>query len=795
MHDIYKITTNPKALKENIIQGECFRITMLTEGLLRLEYDKSGVFVDQATQMVLSREFMPVDYRVIDKEDQIEVITKRLHLIYNKKEFSKNGLSIQLLGNLSAYHSIWRYGEEVQDLKGTARTLDLIDGEVELENGLISRFGYSVIDDSKSLLLAEDGFVAPREKGNKDIYFFGYGHDYQQCFNDFNQLCGKTPMLPRYALGNWWSRFYKYTEDSYMELMDQFKEEEIPFTVAVIDMDWHIVDIDPKYGSGWTGFTWNKKLFPDPKRFLHKLHERGMRTTLNIHPADGIRAFEDAYPDMARELGVDVKQEDPVVFDIADPKFIESYFKYAHHPHEEIGVDFWWVDWQQGANSKFEGLDPLWMLNHYHYLDHQRNGKRPMIFSRYAGPGSHRYPIGFSGDSITTWKSLEFQPYFTANASNIGYGWWSHDIGGHMLGYKNDEMMARWVQFGVFSPIMRLHSSSSIFNGKEPWRFKAETQKVMGEFLRLRHRMMPYLYTMNYKSFKENRPILIPMYYDNAEDKEAYEVSGQYYFGDQLITAPITSPRIPSLNRAKIKVWLPEGTYIDIFTGMIYRGSRFIEMYRDLNTIPVLAKAGGILPLTDDISSKQAVSNPENIRLQMFAGKDGAFTLYEDDNESCNYEKGESVLTNISFRWENKEVVTIDTSIGNLSLIPKERGYTIELVGCKNNLFTAEVDGKKIEIEQSYETKKNTICLQLPKQDVTKVIKIICKEPMEMAQNNIMEHVFDFLNQAEIDFVLKDELYHLIENTPNQIDIVTQMQAMNLDREVFGILLELITAY
>ena len=127
-------------------------------------------------------------------------------------------------------------------------------------------------------------------------------------------------------------------------------------------MDWHVTDVDPKYGSGWTGYTWNKELFPDPKRFLDGLHKRGMRTTLNVHPADGVQGCEEMYEDMAKAMGVDYENEDPVVCDPASPKFIEAYFKYLHHPREEEGVDFWWIDWQQGSNCKIEGLDPLWIL-------------------------------------------------------------------------------------------------------------------------------------------------------------------------------------------------------------------------------------------------------------------------------------------------------------------------------------------------------------------------------------------------------------------------------------------------
>ena len=165
------------------------------------------------------------------------------------------------------------------------------------------------------------------------------------------------------------------------------------------------------------GYTWNKNYFPDPERFMTWLHDHGMRITLNLHPADGIRAYEEAYPAIAAELGnVDTANEAPVDFDITSKKFwrlISNVCFIRKRKKEWI----WWIDWQQGNTTKLPGLDPLWMLNHYHYLDSARDGKRPITFSRYAGPGSHRYPVGFSGDTHMTWDSLDFQPYFTSTAS------------------------------------------------------------------------------------------------------------------------------------------------------------------------------------------------------------------------------------------------------------------------------------------------------------------------------------------------------------------------------------------
>ncbi len=283
-------------------------------------------------------------------------------------------------------------------------------------------------------------------------------------------------MLPRFALGNWWSRYHPYSAAEYLELMDRFAADNVPLSVAVLDMDWHLVDIDPKYGTGWTGYTWNRDLFPDPPAFLEELHDRGLATSLNVHPAEGVHAHEERYAEVARRMHVDPESQQPVAFDPTDRTFLQTYFEALHHPLEDEGVDFWWLDWQQGGVTRIAGLDPLWLLNHFHYLDSGRDGRRPLTFSRYAGVGSHRYPVGFSGDTVISWASLDFQPYFTATASNVGYGWWSHDIGGHFFGVKDDELATRWVQLGVYSPILRLHSSLSPFNTKEPWRFGVEAE-------------------------------------------------------------------------------------------------------------------------------------------------------------------------------------------------------------------------------------------------------------------------------------------------------------------------------
>lgn len=793
MEELYRIKTEGHAEDTAIIQGEKYRFTVLTEEMIRLEYCEDGKFEDRATQCVIDRKFKVPEYQVIENEESLEIITDKIHLVYNKQKFTDYGLSVQVRGNISLYHSIWHFGEEATDLRGTARTLDEADGAIELEHGIISRFGYGILDDSRSLVITEDGWVEPRKEDCIDIYFLGYGHEYEHCLKDYYHLTGKTPLLPRYALGNWWSRFYRYNDQEYKALMTRFEKEEIPFSVSVIDMDWHLVDIDPKYGSGWTGYTWNKELFPDPKEFMTWLHDHGLKVTLNVHPAGGVQAHEEKYKEMAEAMGRDWEKEEPVNFDVTDQKFLKAYFEYLHHPNEEEGVDFWWLDWQQGGLSKIPGLDPLWMLNHYHYLDSGRRGKRRLTFSRYAGMGSHRYPIGFSGDTIISWESLAFQPYFTANASNVGYGWWSHDIGGHMKGYRDEELSTRWIQFGVFSPIMRLHSSNSAFNGKEPWNYNAVSENIMKRYLKLRHEMIPYLYTMNYHASHDGQPLIRPMYYLEPEQPEAYEVPNEYYFGTELVVCPITEPMDKAAGTACVKAWIPEGKWYDIFSGLKYDGGRMLELYRSLEDIPVLAKEGAIIPLTDLTEYTNSVENPKELAVKIVPGKKNAFILMEDTGDTC--EDKEENWAQTKLEWINENEFIIHPANGNLDVIPKRRTWKMEFYGIADvDNLEVTVGGKAIETERIYDEKRHICQVNIPATEVTEQITISFSKGYLLRENNKPAEIFALLYQAKIEYEVKEKIYAYMKEGKTSGEVLGIIQAMHLPDSVYGMLSEVLLA-
>lgn len=707
------------------LQGEHWRIGLITESLIRLEWSDSGEFEDRATLMAVDRAFLPsgaVDYTTGERDGMLVVETPALRLTYDRKPFSKEGLTIVVKGVPDSQFNTWHYGDEPKgNLGGTARTLDEADGAIPLGQGVISRDGWAVLDDSASNVFVTadadgnlpDGVVAyggigvaPRDHRETDIYFFGYGRRYREAVHDFQKLSGPAPLLPRYALGNWWSRYYRYSEEEYLDLMDRFKREGIPFTTSVIDMDWHLVDdVDPKYGSGWTGYTWNPKLFPDPKRFLDGLHERGLRTTVNIHPRDGIRAFEKPYAKAAATVGVDAEAQEPVEFDLTNPKFVQAYFD-MHHDLEADGIDFWWIDWQQGGVTRQPGLDPLWVLNHMHYCDSARDGRWPLTFSRFAGPGSQRYPVGFSGDTVITWKSLKFQPYFTSTASNIGYGWWSHDIGGHMFGYRDEELEARWYQLGAFSPINRLHSSCSPFSGKEPWNFHEPVRSAMVDVLRLRQALMPYLYTMNWRAAVDGDPIVEPMYWANPNLGESYEVPDEFRFGTELVVAPVVDPMDKASMRGKADAWLPQGDWFDFFDGRRYTAAdpagRRLAVWRTIDRIPVFAKAGGIVPMQSDPLSDMTV-NPRALDVVVFPGADGSFAMREDSGEfhdvcadAAAAQEAATAVTAMTWQWDDgrSPQFVIEAPTGNTSVVPERRDWTLIFRGVARSAMQVIVGGE-----------------------------------------------------------------------------------------------------
>ena len=741
-----------------VFQFSTVRFSLLTPRLIRIESSQTGDFEDRPSQVFWYRR-QPLPKADINNTNQtLSIDTDVFHLLYKDlpQGIRSDSLQVTVKDNGNTFHLD---EDNPGQLPGTTRTLDETNGSVKLQPGLISRTGWVQLDDSISLVFNSSGWLEPRpaQAGYRDLYLLISGGDYKSALQDFQKIAGAPPLLPRAFLGNWWSRYWEYSQNDIKKLVNRFQQEEIPLSVLILDMDWHITKTGNDC-SGWTGYSWNRSLFPDPSELMEWMHNRNLITSLNLHPAEGIHPHEDKYPEAASALCLDPLKKGPIRFDIADKRFAQVYFNQLLHPLEEQGVDFWWIDWQQGECTTLSGLDPLWWLNHLHFYDLARTGKkRSVVFSRWGGPGNHRYPIGFSGDTIVSWKTLAYQPYFTATAANAAYGWWSHDIGGHMRGMEDKELYTRWVQFGVLSPIFRLHCSKDNFIDRQPWAFDAETLRLTRKAMQFRHALVPYLYTMSRRNEQDGTPLLTPLYYDFPDNEFSYLANGQYMFGSELMAAPVVTSMDPDLNLSRHAIWFPPGEWFDFFNGERFIGSQWKIAYYGLDETPLFAKAGAILPIQAE-TTRNGTDNPEHINLLVFPGKDGYFKLYEDDGYSQDYKKNEGCSTEFfSISSGSTFSVRISPAIGDTKCVPQTRTYQIMFRGVdRPSGKSVLLNGHPIEAPMVYDENTRTaaigpIEMRIDQSLIVELQKATYKSP----DYRIEEKIMGLLRRARMETMTK----------------------------------------
>ena len=710
------------------------RFTVISDGAVRMEYAPDGQFVDAKSFVAVQRTYPAADYRV-KRGAWIEIATPKMVLRYRKNSgpFTASNLSVRSPKG-AAVPFVWKPGmQQKGNLKGTYRTLDGYDGDtyvyderrpkMPIEDGLLATDGWTLIDDSDNFLFDGDKeweWVEKRpDDGAQDWYFLAYGHDYKAALRDFTLFAGKMPLPPRYAFGYWWSRYWAYSDKELRTLVKNFRAYDIPLDVLVIDMDWHYTDGDR---GGWTGWSWNRTLFPDPAKFLRWLDGEGIRSTFNLHPADGVRCGEDSYADVARDMGIDPASKQTVPWVSSDKKFIRSIFRRILTPMERDGVDFWWLDWQQQpTDPAVEGLSNTWWLNYIFFSDMEKNRDvRPMLYHRWGGLGNHRYQIGFSGDASITWASLDFQPYFNSTASNVLYGYWSHDIGGHHMADRIDpELYIRWMQFGALSPVMRTHSAKSAGLKKEVWNFAPEHADILRSTIRQRYALAPYIYTMARKAYDEGISLFRPMYYEWPEASEAYAFRNQYLFGDDILVAPVTAPGKEGY--ATVQVWLPEGKWYEWQTGTMLDGGRTVERTFALDEYPVYIRAGAILPMYGD-TVKNLNANNEEILLTLFPGGSGEFSLYEDNGNDKRY-AAEFARTHLkSVRDGNLLTVTVGKRTGAYRGMPAERKFSVKVLASAAPV-SVTVDGAKADC--TYLGEEFALVVEIPRTDCA-AEKVVC---------------------------------------------------------------------
>ena len=779
-----------------VYQGANYRITVITERVVRLEYSKTGNFVDAPTQLIETRDLGYPEFRVNQDSNYIEIVTRYFKLSYFKKQPFEGPkvnpmkyLKITLLSSDKDRQRDWYYlHPEARNMNGNMVGIDVPANKI-LNRGLYSLEGFASIDDSKNMILNPDGTFSKKEEGYIDIYVFMYDKDFKQALLDYYKITGFPALIPRYALGNWWSRNTNYNDEKLDELVKNFEKKKIPLSVLLLDNDWHYRNVGKRKDLK-TGYTFNKTLFVDPKKTIDKLHKKSIKVALKINPTEGLFPHETGYLDAIKELGIENNKI--ILFDPLNPKLLNIYFKDFLYPLEALGVDFFWSDYVGNDN-----LTKLWFNNHYLYLDSGKNpSKRNLLLARSPIYAAHRYPILYGGSSEISWDDLKKLPSMYMNAANIGVSWWSHDVGGNHGGIEESELYIRYLELAVFSPILRFHSARGKYYKKEPWLWDPKTLSIAQDYLRLRHRLIPYIYTEAYNYTTEGTPLVQPFYYNYLWTYDDPLYKNQYYFGSQLLVCPITTKKDVVMNRTIHKFFIPDGVWYDFTTGKKFPGNKkYTSFYKD-EDYPVFAHTGSIIPLSNR-SNYNNTSIATDMEVHIFPGVSNTYTLYEDDGETSLYKSGYFLKTSIDYNYLKNNYTLIFRSVeGKSGIVPAKRNYKLVFRNTKQaDSVTAYYNNEPYEVDMTVDG--NDFIVLIKNVPTIGQLVINCKgKDIEIdAVRVINDDINSILLDLQINTYLKEEIASIVFSNlsiaKRRIGI-RRLRKKGLSREYMNLFLKLL---
>ncbi len=751
-----------------VVDGKA-RFQVVTPTLIRLEYAEDGRFEDRPTLTLGARPETATHYSSTVEHGWRVIRTSRVELRWRRGGgFGADDLVLRFRDGRRTREVAPQADVEHDYLGGWTRALDLSDGPEPLNNGILTREGWYVLDDSATALLVDDGAdfrVRPERKGDyRDWYAFAYGHDYRRALSDLRTLTGSAPLLPRNAFGVWFSKYFPYTEEEFRDLVARFHEEDVPLDTLSLDTDFKRINDpagsaigstvvgQPGRAYSWNGWDWNRDLFSDPDAFVDWAHEQGIALVANIHPS--ISGSDPQFAETNEQAGglsssnecramqADTQGE-CYVFDWTDQRQRTAYFD-LHGLLASTGIDAFWLDWcceGEGA-ADAPGLSPdTWINSRYAAYSRGRGSRWPAVSrigasykpdgsygDRGVGAGGtgalaeHRSAIHFTGDTCATWEMLAFEAQLTAAESAIGMPYVSHDIGSFngepQAGQCNavaaalagapvsDDLYVRWLQLGAFQPVDRLHSNHG---ERLPWEYDGETRDAATEALRLRGALVPYTYTAARRSVDTGLPIAGPLYLRWPRQKAAYEHPSQFTFGRELVVAPVTSPGAS----VETEVWVPPGAWVERTTGERFRGPTMVTMTVPLDRIPVLVRAGAVLPT--HIPGAGAGTTPHRrMVLTAYPGRTGSGALYDDAGTGFGYQHGRFTRTKFTQRRRGDHVVvTVGPARGDFRGAPRRRTWDL-LVRDVDRPRSVVVDARRVT-QWTYDSESRTARVVLAK--------------------------------------------------------------------------------
>lgn len=549
-----------------------------------------------------------------------------------------------------------------------------------------------------------DDYLYYAAEGGSLNYYFINGPSAKKVIKSYTKLTGRTPLPQKWTLGNQQSRWSYDSRERVEEIADNFRKKDIPCDVIHLDID---------YMNDYKVFTWDENRFRDMQKMVENLHEKGFKVVTIIDP--GVKK-EKGYQiyDQCLENSFYITDPDGIPYvnevwpgECVFPDFTNSacrkWWGDNHKKLLEIGIDGIWNDMNEPAS--FNGPLPENVLfdNDGRNIEHKEahniyghlmskstyeglnnlTDKRPFVITRASYAGTQKYSTFWTGDNQSLWEHLRMALPMLMNMGLSGLSFSGTDIGG--FGFDSTaELLTRWYQASIFTPLFRNHSSTGS-RDQEPWAFKQETEEISKKYIKLRYKFIPYLYDLLWQGEKTGLPVMRPLFLHHQSDSNTYNLNDQFLAGENILMAPV----VQQGQRCR-KVYLPEGKWIDYWTGEEHQGNNYILKATPLDMLPMYIKKGSIIP-NYEVQNYIGEKKMDELKLKIYPG-DGNYLHYQDDGESFDYQEGKYNLY--------KFTQNVDDQSYKVSLEFKNRGYTDFYSSFEIEFFNTEIDEVKVDDER-----------------------------------------------------------------------------------------------
>jgi len=703
------------------------RFQVCSDSILHVRYATSLPLPETPDPIVIKGAWPAVDWKLTEGVDLITVATGRMKAVIDRKDGSisyadaedhplmqeaSRSLSpvrvngedtfraqsfVNIYGSHEGLYGLGQHQAGVWNYRGESVDLSQENSNIAVPL-MVSSKGYGLFWNNASRSRFNNRFAnylyISSEVAQIIDYYFIYGPELDQVVAGYRELTGPAPLFGKWAYGFWQCKNRYKSQEELLAVARKYREQRIPVDNLV--QDW---------------FWWNRKgehvfnkNFPDPRTMVEELHRSHFHLMLSVWPFFEPGSAEYAemqkrgwFVDTFKYAKPPYHADAMAVYDATNPEARKYYWDQMEKKLFQLGMDAWWLDTTEpetegqeenillghqlalGSGDRYANLYPFFTTAGVY--DGQRRAssdKRVFILSRSAFAGSQRKAVAaWSGDINSDWLSYRRQIPAGLNFVLSGIPYWTMDIGGFVHGEPGDpafrELFTRWFQYGTFCPILRVHGTRTP-DENELWSYGAEAQKILVAYDRLRYRMLPYLYSLAWSTTNAGYTPMRPLVMDFRGDTRAGDIGDQFMCGPAFLVSPVLEPAATTRH-----LYLPVSTWIDFWTGMALEGGRAMEAAAPLERIPLFIRAGSIVPLGPDLQwATEKAADP--LELRVYRGADGDFTLYEDENDTYNYEKGQ--YATIQMHWdEARQTLTIGERTGRFPGMLQERAFHIVMVG------------------------------------------------------------------------------------------------------------------